>query len=299
MKCLIQHEPLVVEAFNADTWDGPLPLRDHFALVSINHGDGAFLAQDHRIPYQAGTCLLLGPADCYDFAVARSTQFTRFRFTDDYLASITASGLQAAAWQRLRHAARHAALGRAGVLKLDDATPQLLVLLDMLAAEYRHREPGFDSLARSLMGAVLSLVGRQLAEPLQPALRATLTYAASVVQRLLAYIRSHIADSRRLRVEELASAFAYSPGHLSTLFRQETGESLRQYIVRYRLQLAEGQLKRSTLTISQIADELGFVDGCHLNKLFKKRYQLTPTDYRRQLLAAPTYQPAPAYAFRY
>jgi AraC-like DNA-binding protein len=223
----------------------------------------------------------------------------RFRFTDDYLASLTASGFQAAAWQRLRCAARQAAIGRAGVLKLDDATPQLQVLLNMLAAEYHYRALGFDSLARALMGAALSLVGRQLPEPLSPAPTATRTHAASVVQRLLTYIRSHIADSRRLRVEDLASTFAYSPSHLSSLFRLETGESLRQYIMRHRLQRAEDELKLSTLTVSQIAAELGFVDVCHFSKLFKKRYHLTPTDYRRQQLAAPSHQPLPAYAFRY
>ena len=300
MKYLIQHEPLVVEAFDADTWAAPQPLRDHFALVSISQGNGAYLFEGQQIAYQAGTCLLLGPADCYHFAIAQPTRFVQLRFTGDYLAGQTATGPQAAAWQRLREAARQAALGRAGRLVLGSAGPQLEALLTMLVAEYSHRVPGTDPLAHSLMGAVLSLVGRHLTEPLPLARQqGGLTYAASVVQRLLGYIRSHIADSRRLRVEELASAFAYSPSHLSALFRQEMGESLRQYIVRYRLRLAESRLELSTLTISQIADELGFVDVCHLNKLFKKRYQLTPTDYRRQLVAGPTYQPAPAYAFHY
>jgi AraC family L-rhamnose operon regulatory protein RhaS len=37
------------------------------------------------------------------------------------------------------------------------------------------------------------------------------------------------------------------------------------------------------MSISQIADEFGFTDVCHLNKLFKQYYHQTPTHYRHQL----------------
>ena len=288
MKHLIQHEPLIVEAFEADAWPGPQTLRDHFALVSVRQGSGTYLFNNQRLPYQPGTLLLLGPADCYHFAIDQRTCFGQLRFTDDYLANLTATGPHAAAWQQLRDVAQYAALGGTGYLAPRADAPQLDALLTVLFAEYGSRQPGQDALAASLMGAVLSFVGRRLAAQPRLERRAGTSYAAGVVQRLLAYIRHHIAEPSRLRVEELASAFAYSPSHLSELFRQETGESVRQYIVRYRLWLAEARLTLGTLTISQIADELGFVDVCHLNKLFKKRYQLTPTEYRRQLAGAAT-----------
>jgi AraC family L-rhamnose operon regulatory protein RhaS len=293
MTPFIQHQPLVVEEFEATAWAEPQPLRDHFALVSIRRGSGSYLAHNQLISYQADTLLLLGPADSYHFAIEQPTRFGLLRFTDDYLGSLTAAGPHAGAWQQLRAAARHTPLGRAGGLVPGPAEPQLSALLTILFAEGAGHPPG--TLAASLMGAVLSFVGRQLAAPPQPV---THSYAASVVQRLLAHIRHHIAEPGRLRVEALASAFAYSPSHLSELFRQETGESLRQYIVRYRLWLAENQLELSTLSVSQIADGLGFVDVCHLNKLFKKRYRLTPTEYRRQRTAKHTYTNTAAYALR-
>jgi AraC family L-rhamnose operon regulatory protein RhaS len=297
MKQLIQHEPLVIATVEATTWDGPQPLRDHFALVSIRRGCGSYLLNNQSFRYQAGTLLLLGPADCYHFGIDQPTCFGLLRFTDDYLASRLATAGPADAWQHVREVARHTALGRAGCLAPAADEPQLSALLAILFAEYGGRAPGHDALASSLMGAVLSFVGRQLAARSLPVRRAGPSHSASVVQRLLAYIRRHIADSGRLRIEELASAFAYSPSHLSELFRQETGESLRQYIVRYRLWLAETKLELSTLTISQIAEELGFVDVCHLNKLFKKRYHLTPTAYRRQFVTAATASPIQAYAY--
>jgi AraC family L-rhamnose operon regulatory protein RhaS len=298
MKSLIQHEPLVVATLEQASWGPPQPLRDHYALVSIRQGRGAYITNNQRLPYQPGTLLLLGPADCYHFAIEQLTCFGQLRFTEEILADLTATGPHANAWQQLRAVAQYTALGAAGYLAPGAAEPQLSALLTILFTEHNLRQPGHDALATSLLGAVLSFVGRQLAA--QPLLvrRPGASYAAGVVQRLLAHIRQHIAEPGCLRIEALASTFAYSPSHLSELFRQETGESLRQYIVRYRLWLAENQLELSTLSISQIADGLGFVDVCHLNKLFKKRHRLTPTEYRRQRTAVPTYPSPSAYALR-
>jgi AraC family L-rhamnose operon regulatory protein RhaS len=292
MKGLIQHEPFLLNIGEGATWEAPQPLRDHFALVSIRQGSGDYLANGQRLAYQPGTLLLLGPADCYHFAIDEPTCFGQLRFTGDYLASLMTGGAPAATWQQVRELAQHTALGRIGYLVPTADTPQLSALLAVLFTEYSQRQPGQEALAASLMGAVLNFVGRQLAGRLLAAQPGGASHAASVVQRLLAYIRQHIAEPSRLHIKELSQVFAYSPGHLSELFRQETGESLRQYTVRYRLWLAEAKLELSTLTVSQIADELGFADVCHLNKLFKKRHHLTPTSYRRQLMPPPTATPS-------
>jgi len=291
MKGLIQHEPLLITIGEVATWDEPQPLRDHFALVSIRQGSGAYLVNGQRLAYQQGTLLLLGPTDCYHFAIDQPTCFGQLRFTGDYLARLITAGAPAATWQQVRELAQHTAMGRTGYLVPMADEPQLSALLAVLFAEYSQRQPGQEALAASLMGAVLSFVGRQLVGRLLAVQPVGASHAAGIVQRVLAYIRQHIAEPSRLHIKEMAHAFAYSPGHLSELFRQETSESLRQYIVRYRLWLAEAKLELSTLTVSQIANELGFVDVCHLNKLFKKRHHLTPTGYRRQLVppSTPTY----------
>jgi len=283
MKCHIQYEPLVVEEFEAAAWDGPRRLRNHFEIISIRAGGGAYVVNSQRRRYQVGSLFLLGPADCYSFTIDQPTTFGVLRFTEAYLTELTATGIHPQAWQQLRDYTLHASLGLGGSLTLDaTAQAQFGALLSLLLAEYGHRgRPFTDTLAESLMGAVLSFIGRQLTAGPAPA--ASSPYAAGFVQRLLAHIRRYISQPEQLRIEQLAAEFAYSPKHLSALFKQETGESLRQYILRYKLKLVEARLLLSTRTVSQIADELAFTDVCHLNKLFKKYYASTPTDYRRHL----------------
>ena len=285
MKCYIQHEPLEAEEFEADNWAGPRHLRNHFELISIRSGSGLVIINQQSRSYRAGSLFLLGPADDYSFVIDQSTCFGVLRFTEAYLTALTATGIHPDAWQQLRDYTLHASLGLAGTIELDVAGQQHLeALLGILFAEFEHRgQPFNNTLAESLMGAVLSFVGRQLSGLAVATSQQVVSHAGNFVQRLLAHIRRHITQPDFLRVERLAAEFAYSPKHLSALFKQETGESLRQYILRYKLKLVETRLLLSTLTISQIAEELAFTDVCHLNKLFKKHYDTTPTDYRRHL----------------
>ncbi|UOQ52245.1 AraC family transcriptional regulator [Hymenobacter cellulosivorans] len=284
MKSAIQPEPLVVEEFELGAWPGPRHLRHHFELISIRQGSGAYLVNDQHLRYRTGNLFLLAPAARYSFAIDQPTSFGVLRFTEAYLTGLTTSGRHTGAWQLLRDYTLHAALGLPGCITLEPAEQQQVeALLTILFTEHdKPGQPFNDTLAESLLGAVLSFVGRRLPDCL-PGSWPAATYAGNLVQRVLRYIQRHISQPDCLRVERLASEFAYSPKHLSAVFKQETGESLRQYILRYKLKLAETLLLRSTRTVSQIADELAFTDVCHLNKLFKKHYDTTPTDYRRLL----------------
>ncbi|GAB3584570.1 AraC family transcriptional regulator [Hymenobacter daeguensis] len=262
-------------------------MRNHFELISIRAGSGVVVINQQSRGYQRGSLFVLGPADDYSFIIEQSTSFGVLRFTEAYLTALTASGIHPGAWQQLRDYTLHASLGLAGTIELDAAGQQQFeALLGILFAEFENRgQPFNNTLAESLMGAVLSFVGRRLTGP-AAATPPAVSHAGNFVQRLLAHIRRYIAQPDFLRVEHLAAEFAYSPKHLSALFKQETGESLRQYILRYKLKMVETRLLLSTLTVSQIAEELAFTDVCHLNKLFKKHYDTTPTDFRRHLAAS-------------
>lgn len=255
------------------------PPSGYLALLLVREDTGAGRdAQGTAHACPAGTLLLLGPTDCWQLDTQRAVRLAWLCFSLDYLASQTTGYPQAADWQLVR--ARGTALGAAGHLPATKVPPALSALLALLVDCYAGcPNIAHDALASPLAGTVLRALGPLLA-PAQPGVAAT--YAAGVVRQVLAYIRRHAAVPERLHLGHLAQEFAYSPSHLSALFRQHMREPLHQYIVRHRLQLVENQLQASALTVSQIADELGFVDVCHLNKQFKKRYHLTPTEYRRQ-----------------
>jgi AraC-like DNA-binding protein len=64
-------------------------------------------------------------------------------------------------------------------------------------------------------------------------------------------------------------------------FKKMTGESLQHYIMLYKMRLVENKLRFSNLSLSQIADELGFSDESHLSKQFKKYSGHSPNEFRK------------------
>ena len=74
-----------------------------------------------------------------------------------------------------------------------------------------------------------------------------------------------------------------SPVYISKIFKEETGESPINYLIKIRLEKARDiLLKSSDSTIKNIANEVGYEDAYHFSKLFKKYYGISPLYYRKR-----------------
>lgn len=83
-----------------------------------------------------------------------------------------------------------------------------------------------------------------------------------------------------LQVEKLAANFNVSREHLSRIFHSETGISLHEYIIRFRLRLAVDLLRRTRLSIKEIAFRCGWKDYSNFYRIFIKRFNASPQDIR-------------------
>jgi len=88
------------------------------------------------------------------------------------------------------------------------------------------------------------------------------------------YIRTNI--SKNLRIDEIADVFGYSSKYLSHLFSEVNGMSLKQFIIKTKIETASFFLTDSDRTISEIAAELGFSDVHNFSRAFKKVTGLSP-----------------------
>lgn len=71
-----------------------------------------------------------------------------------------------------------------------------------------------------------------------------------------------------------------SPNYFGDLVKKETGKSAQEYIQFKVIERAKDRIANTTLTMSQIAYELGFQYPQHFGRLFKKQTGLTPNEYR-------------------
>lgn len=79
----------------------------------------------------------------------------------------------------------------------------------------------------------------------------------------------------------LADELHYEYNYLSNLFSTAEGITLEQYIIRQKIEKVKELLSYDELTLSQIADRLGYSSVSHLSAQFKKVTGVTPSESKR------------------
>ncbi|WP_222431548.1 helix-turn-helix domain-containing protein [Mucilaginibacter achroorhodeus] len=81
-------------------------------------------------------------------------------------------------------------------------------------------------------------------------------------------------------VQHVAGLLNSSPNYLSSVLKTLTGQNTQQHIHNKVIEKAKEKLSITTLTISEIAFELGFEYPQSFSKLFKSKTKLSPVEYR-------------------
>ena len=85
-------------------------------------------------------------------------------------------------------------------------------------------------------------------------------------------------------LSQLCAYFNRSASHISHLFKQRSGVSIREYCNRLRLEDARVLLLTTELSVTQIALDVGFQDTSYFVSLFRKEYGLPPLKFRKSHL---------------
>ncbi len=104
-----------------------------------------------------------------------------------------------------------------------------------------------------------------------------------MVYQMKEYIHKNI-HKEALSVKEISEYAHLSFSYACTLFKEETGKTLNQYITECRMRIAVQMLENSKYTIEEIAIHVGYSDGNYFGKVFKKMKGLSPSEYREKML---------------
>ncbi len=102
-----------------------------------------------------------------------------------------------------------------------------------------------------------------------------------VIYRVFSYIEEHFSEED-LGLTKVAEHIGLSPNHLSTVFKEETGQSFTRYLTDYRINEAKKMLDGSKKRSSEIAELVGYPDPHYFSSVFKKQTGLTPSQYRER-----------------
>lgn len=126
-------------------------------------------------------------------------------------------------------------------------------------------------LIHSLLSSTLDLLNADIE---------TSSKTTSLFDAIRQYIDTHFRED--VTRDFLAKMFYISPNYLSHLFQREGKIGLNEYLNQIRLEYAKSLLKNYDLNVKEIAHASGFKDSNYFCRIFRKKTERSPTEYRRQ-----------------
>ena len=105
------------------------------------------------------------------------------------------------------------------------------------------------------------------------------SHSVTKLSPILDYI--HKNYNTEISNKKLAEIINYHPHHVNLLMKKYTGSTLHSYITQYRMNEALKMLANTDKSIETIANETGYKNPSHFHKIFKKFFEVSPTEYRK------------------
>ncbi len=106
----------------------------------------------------------------------------------------------------------------------------------------------------------------------------------SKIEKAINYINGHYTDEN-IKISYLAELSNMSIKYFIKLFHSYFNTTPKQYIIDLKLDLAKNLLSSSKTPISEIAEQVGFLNRYYFSKMFKKMTSINPAEYRHNFIA--------------
>ncbi|MFD0958175.1 helix-turn-helix transcriptional regulator [Paenibacillus chungangensis] len=152
------------------------------------------------------------------------------------------------------------------------AQSRVEALLLEIAREYAGQRLYWRETTSSLCRLLLLILARQTT------MKVNNQGVAAVADRVIDFIQERYREP--LTNETLAQQFHFHPSYLNKLVQAATGLSVHQLLIHIRINHAAEHLHTTTMTISEIAEAVGYSDLPYFSRLFKKKMGVSPSVFR-------------------
>lgn len=83
-------------------------------------------------------------------------------------------------------------------------------------------------------------------------------------------------------IYQIADKLDLTPNYLSTLFKKKEGITFMKYLTKTRMLIAKELLTNNNVTVSQVANQVGFNSARYFSKLFKNYYNIYPSELKHK-----------------
>lgn len=233
---------------------------DEFQFVYISSGTGRFESKfTSPVRVEPGTAFLLFPGVWHRYTPDLDTGWREHW--------IGFNGEAALRWRQSRFISPKNPL-----LKIS-AEDTVLAAFSRVMQSIRTNRPALQQI---MAGATSYLLGLfYSAQQAQPAAQA---HQSNAIESAISHIHAEFA--RDLNMKQLAEEIGVSYSWFRSTFVAHTGLSPHQYLLELRLVRARNLLAETNLSVKEIAMQTGFEDEHYFSRLFRRKMNLTPGQFR-------------------
>ncbi|MGG4143636.1 response regulator [Paenibacillus algorifonticola] len=105
---------------------------------------------------------------------------------------------------------------------------------------------------------------------------------SGIVNGILQFVHDHYANAD-LSIGQISAHTLLTTSYLCNRFKQETGQTINQYITNYRIEKAKELLRDPSRKVADVSISVGYNNGDYFAKCFRKITGSNPSEYREEL----------------
>ena len=144
-------------------------------------------------------------------------------------------------------------------------------LMHKMLKEYEKAATGYMELLRCYLTQALVIAVRA-SEQIKPHLH-------PATQGVIDYLHRHYAEP--LSLDAIGKQTGYTAPYISGVFSRDMGMTVRSFLQRLRIEKACSLMDKTDLTLSQIAQQVGYTDSKHFADLFRRHKDMSPKAYKK------------------
>ena len=234
--------------------------RKDYQLLYIAAGQGHFFINGQERVVSAGNIIVYLPGQPQEYVYFKDDK------TDVYWVHFTGSDVEKIIdYYNIRLSENIIYIG---------TSPDYQWLFGQIIQELQLCRPRFEELISLLLRNIFILISRNLIK----ANRAD-NSLENEVELAMHYFRENYRSE--INVEDYALSRGMSASNFYRVFKQISGSTPLQYILKLRLSNAQNLLENSNLSIAEIASAVGYENPLYFSRLFHKHIGVSPSEYRK------------------
>lgn len=253
----------------------PVHWHDEFEITYIRAGQGTYLIDLKPCRVKAGDILFLPSGILHGIpeGEAEFLESDSFVFHPDFLGTGEDLGRMKYIEPLRRGDVRFAPVIRPG----ETGAESMVQELQALRRCFTEKQRGYELEVKARLFGLLSLFYRYLPS------RAGESRANEAVEKIrdvVQYIRQHYPET--VSVADLAAVCHFSEYYFMRFFKQHMNMTCVEYLNQYRLEIAAGRLISGGEAVTEVALDTGFRNISYFNRAFKRKFGMTPGEYRKR-----------------